>query len=185
MELNKAIKQRHSVRKFKSAKPDWREIIECIDASRYAPMAGNNFTLKFILITDKDKIQKIADASQQNFVGQVHCIVIACSSPSRTINAYEERGKKFVKQQAGAAIENFLLAIEEKNLATCWVGYFDERLIKEELKIPEDIEIEAVFPLGYELEKPRTRKVKIDLNNILYFDVYGNKRMKKIKKMDV
>ena len=55
MELNKAIKKRRSVRKFKDKKPNWRDILECIDSVRYAPMAGNNFTLKFILVDDKDR----------------------------------------------------------------------------------------------------------------------------------
>ena len=46
MDLDKTIKARRSVRKFKSSKPNWRDILECIDAMRYAPMAGNNFSLK-------------------------------------------------------------------------------------------------------------------------------------------
>ena len=56
--LDKIIHNRRSVKKFKSTKPDWRTIIECIDAMRYAPMAGNNYSLKFILVDDKDKINK-------------------------------------------------------------------------------------------------------------------------------
>ena len=56
MELDKAIKSRTSVRKFNSKKPNWRNIIECIDAARYAPMAGGNYTLKFILVDEPEKI---------------------------------------------------------------------------------------------------------------------------------
>jgi len=60
MEFDKLIKSRKSVKKFKDKKPDWRDIIECIDSARYAPMAGNDFTLKFILIDDKEKIQRLS-----------------------------------------------------------------------------------------------------------------------------
>lgn len=179
MELSKAIISRHSVKKFKSKKPDWRDIIKCIDFARYAPMAGNNFTLKFILVDDREKIEKIADACQQNFVGDVSYIVVVCSNPSRLVNAYEKNGGKFNKQQVGAAIENFLLKIEEEKLATCWVGYFVEKNIREILKIPEGIEIEAIFPIGYELEKSYTKKEKVDLDNILFFNEFKNKKMKK------
>lgn len=185
MELNEAILSRKSVRKFKDKKPDWRNIIECIDAARYAPMAGNNFTLKFILVDDKEKINKLADAAQQPFISQVKYVVVVCSNLSRTENAYDKRGEIYCRQQAGAAIENFLLKIEETGLSTCWVGAFVDRMVKEILKIPEEIHVEALFPIGYEFAKPRTRKIKIDMDRILYFNEYKNKKMKKVKRLDV
>lgn len=185
MELDKAIQSRKSVRKFISKKPDWKKIIECIDGARYAPMAGNNFTLKFIVVNDKEKIQKIADAAQQPFISQVHYLVAVCSNPSRTINAYKNCGEKFLRQQAGAAMQNFLLKLQEADLSTCWIGYFVESIIKRELKIPENVNVEAIFPIGYELEKPKIRKTKIDLDRILYFERYGNNQMKNSKEIDV
>lgn len=184
MELDKAIKSRKSIRKFKNKNPNWRDIIECIDAARYAPMAGNIFTLKFILVDEKEKINKIAEACQQNFVSQASYLVIICSDKKMLVNAYEKKGEKFNKQQVGAAIENFLLKIEEKKLSTCWIGYFAEEQIKEALKIPADVEVEAVFPIGYEKEKTYTKRTKIDLDNILYFNEYKNKRMKPLRKVD-
>ena len=184
MELNKAIQSRKSVRKFSSKKPDWRDIIECIDAARYAPMAGGNYTLKFILIDDKKTIQKLADAAQQSFISQAQYVVIACTNSSRTINAYEERGEKYCRQQAGAGIQNFLLSLQEKGLSTCWIGYFVEEQIKRELKIPKDINVEALFPIGYEYQKTKPKR-KIDIDNILYFEKYGDKKMKNPKKLRV
>jgi nitroreductase len=184
MELDKAIQDRHSVRKFSNKKPSWKTIIECMDSVRYAPMAGNNFTLKLILVDDTTKIQKIEEACQQPFVGQAKYVVVVCSDPSRPKNAYEKRGEIFTRQQAGAAIQNFLLKIEESGLSTSWVGYFVEEQIKRELKIPEKIQVEAVFPIGYEYLKPR-KKLNIDLDKILYFNTYKNKRMKKERKLDV
>ena len=184
MELDNAIKNRHSTRKFSSKKPDWRKIIEAIDFTRFAPMAGNNFTLKFIVVDDEEKIQKIKDASQQDFVGYAKFIVVVCSDDERTVNAYGEKGEIFARQQAGAAIENFLLKIEESGLATCWVGYFAENQIKKELNIPENVKIEAIFPIGYEHPEKSTTKRKIDLDNILRFNDYKNKRMKLPKKVE-
>ena len=185
MDLDRAIKNRHSVRKFKDKKPNWRDIIECIDAVRYAPMSGNNFTLKFILVDDKEKIQKITDAAQQPFISQAKYVVVVCSDISRAVNAYEKRGGIFCRQQAGAAIQNFLLKIQEAGLSTCWVGYFVEEQIKRELKIPDNIQVEALFPIGYEFQKQKTRKTKIDIDRILYFNKYKNKKMKNPKKLDV
>ena len=183
MELDKAIRSRSSVKKFNSRKPGWRDIIECIDAARFAPMAGGNYSLKFILVDDLEKIREIAEICQQPFVGTASYIVIACSNPSRTTNAYGKQGEVFLRQQAGAAIENFLLKIEESGLSTCWVGYFVEEQIRHVLQIPENIWVEAIFPIGFEYEKKKTKKAKIDLDNILYFNSYGQTKMKNSNKV--
>lgn len=177
MELDKAIKNRHSVRKFSNKKPEWRNVIECIDAVRYAPMAGNNFVLKFILVDNAEKISKIAEYADQSFIAKAKFVVVVCTNPSRPKNLYGENGEKWARQQAGAAIENFLLKIEDFKLGACWVGYFDEEKVKHELKIPDELFVEAVIPVGYELEKSKTRKAKIDLEKFLYFNSYGKSKM--------
>lgn len=184
MELDKAIHSRKSVKKFKDKKPDWRDIIECIDSARYTPMAGGDFTLKFILVDDKEKIQKISKAAQQSFISQVYYLIVACSTTSRITNSFGKRSEVYLKQQAGAAIQNFLLKIEEKGLSTCWIGHFIDEQIKRELKIPDNVNIEAIFPIGYEFKKQRPKR-KVELDRILYFKQYGNKKMKTPKKLDV
>jgi nitroreductase len=183
MSLDAIIQARRSIRKYKNKKPDWRDIIECIDSMRYAPMAGGNFTLKFILVSDKDKIKKITESAQQEFIGTAEYLVVVCSNSSRTVNAYGEKGHNYVRQQAGAAIQNFLLKLTEKKLATCWIGYFVESMVKEVLKIPKETQVEAIFPIGYPNEKKYTKE-KVDLDNALYFDEYGHKQMKKNKSID-
>ncbi|MGD9275590.1 MAG: nitroreductase family protein [Candidatus Pacearchaeota archaeon] len=184
MDLTKAIYKRRSVKKYSKKKPDWRDIVEAIDASRHAPMAGNNFSLKFIIIDDEEKIKKLASAAQQQFIQNAQYVVVACTNPSRTINAYEERGKIYCRQQAGAAIQNFLLKLEERKLATCWVGHFVEKLIKEAVGVPEDIDVEAIFPIGYEQGKT-PKKSKTELRNILYFNKYGKKGMITPRQLEV
>lgn len=185
MDLDKAIKARCSVKKFNSKKPDWRDIIECIDAARFAPMAGGNYTLKFILVSEPEKINEIANCTQQSFCGTAHYIVVACSVPERLVNAYGKEGETYCRQQAGAAMENFLLKITDLGLSTCWVGYFAEDQIKRVLQIPDNVQVEAVFPIGYEYEKRRTKKAPVDMDNILYFNRYGEKRMKPLKQINV
>lgn len=184
MDLDKVIQSRKSTRKFSKKKPNWRNILECIDSARYAPMAGNNYSLKFILVDDEEKINEIAKASQQQFISQAKYVLVVCTDSSRTANAYGKRGEIFCRQQAGAAIQNFLLKIEEYGLATCWIGYFVEEQIKRILKIPANINVEALFPIGYEYQKARTRRIKIDLDRILYFNSYKNKKMKSPKRGD-
>lgn len=183
MQLDEAIQKRKSVRKFKDKKPDWRDIIECIDAARYAPMAGGYYTIRFILVDDAQTIQRLADAAQQNWIADTKYIIVVCSDAKRPTKDYEQ-GAVFARQQAGAAIQNILLKIEEKGLSTCWVGYFVEEIVKRLLTIPNDIQVEALLPVGYEFRKEQPKR-KINLDEILYFYKYKNKKMRKIPKIDV
>jgi len=184
MEVDKAIKERHSVRKFNKKVPDWRDVIKCVDSARLAPMAGNNFTLRFVVVCDPERIYKISQACEQPFIAQAKYVVVVCSILGKVTNLYEKQGEIYARQQAGAAIENFLLKIMDLKLSSCWVGYFSENNIKELLKIPEDVRVEAVLPIGYEFEKSRKR-TKIELENILFFDKYGNRQMKKRESIEV
>jgi nitroreductase len=177
MDLDKVIKIRKSVRRYSDKKPDWRKIIQAIDLSRYAPSAGNFFDTKFIIVSDKDKIAKLGEASQQNFVGTAEYIVVVISETVQLKRLYEERAEMFGRQQAGAAIENFLLKLTDLGLATCWVGYFEEREVRRVLSIPEKVFIEGMFPIGMETKIKEKQRPKKELDNLIYYDKYDNKFM--------
>ncbi|MFH0711727.1 MAG: nitroreductase family protein [archaeon] len=177
MDLRDAVEGRRSVRRYLDKKPDWRKILRAIDAARFAPSAGGKFVMKFILVSDEKKIAGIAAATQQDFVGSVKYIVVAVSDDSKLVQSYEERGVRFAAQQAGAAIENFLLALTEEKLVTTWVGYFYEEQIRRVLGIPDDLSIEAVFPIGLETKIKGVASKRAELENIIYFDKWGQKEM--------
>ena len=182
MQLKDAIQTRKSVRKFIDKKPNWRKIIKAIDAARFAPSAGNQFAMKFILVKEKEKIMQLAEAAQQGFIKQAHFVVVAISNNSKLERSYGKDGEKYTRQQAGAAIENFLLALNEQKLATSWVGAFVEEQVKRTLEIPDTNEftVEAIFPIGQETKAmdQGQDKPKPDLENLLYFDKWENKVMK-------
>lgn len=184
MKFMDIVKKRKSVKKFAKKEPDWRAIIECIDAARYAPSTGGINHMKYILIRDKKKIQMLAELAEQDFFQNVSYVVVVCSQPSRIIDVFPENGERFSSQQAGAAIENFLLALEEKALSTCWIGHFNERRVKGLLGIPEDSRVEALFPIGFAFKDEKPKR-KADLNSILYFDSWEKKKMKTFRKLDV
>src|SRR3989344_5695370 len=112
MDFDKVVKGRKSVRKFKSKKPDWRDIIEAVDFALKIPLAGNIPSLKFILVSDVKKIQDLADACQQDFISQASYVVVVCSDPKDVVRSYDlEMGERYIRQQAGASIEQFLLKL--------------------------------------------------------------------------
>ena len=177
MDIDKLVDARCSVRRFHKKKPDYRDIIEAIDAGRKAPLAGNISCVKFILIDDPEIIADLAQASQQKFVAEVHYVVAVCSDKTDIIRSYYERGERYAKQQAGAAIENFLLKLTDLKLGTCWVGAFIDEQVKRAIRVPANVDVEAIFPIGYPLLKEKQKK-KPDLDRCLFFNLYGNRTIR-------
>jgi len=184
MDLDKAIEKRRSIRRFKETKkPDYRDIINAIQAATKAPLAGNISSIKYILVSDKEKIKQLATAAQQRFVSQVSYVVVVCTDKKTLVKNYYERGERYARQQAGAAIENFLLKLMDFDLDSCWTGAFDDNAVKRILKIPEDIDVEAMLPIGIAFEKPKPRRDP-DLDKILWYDVWKQKEMVPQRKFD-
>jgi nitroreductase len=179
MQFRTLIEKRKSIRKFLLTKEaNWRFILRAIDCARFIPLAGNHYNLKFIVVQEKELISNISQACQQTFINDANYVVVCVSDDSALEKLYGERARRYSAQQAGAAIQNFLLAITDLGLATTWIGYFYEDMIKSLLQIPENLNVEAIFPIGIEAKNNTQRtKSKIGLDNIVYFDKWGNRYM--------
>ena len=85
---------------------------------------------------------------------------------------FEERAEKYIKQHAGAAIENFLLKITDLGLVSCWIGAFSDLTVKNILRIPDEIDVEAILPVAYEskeLKNKARQRIKPDLRARTFF----------------
>lgn len=179
MEFQNLVRKRASVRRYSDKKPDIKNIIACIDTANLAPSPGNIALLKYIIVEDMGKIGRIAEACQQDFINQSSILIIVCSEQKNVTTAYESRGRKYLKQHAGAAIQNLLLEVTNLGLASCWVGAFSDITVKRILNIPDEIEVEAILPIGYQLKTDKTvQRKKPLLENRIFFETWKNKYKK-------
>lgn len=185
MQLDDAIRKRHSIRRYSSKPVSWEQIVKILDAATYSPMAGNIYTIRLILVSEKEKIQEIARAAVQDFIASAPYLVVVCSDNTQVTRIYEERGLRYSRQQAGAAIENILLKITDLGLASVWISAYDDDAIKRILQIPEHFEIEAILPIA---KKPvfvhEVGMRKPDLQNILFFEKYGQRTAKPVRRAE-
>jgi len=168
------IKDRRSIREYIKRDIPYEDILEIIDAARWAPSSGNLQNWYFIIIKNKESINKIAEATGQEFVKNANTIIVVCSDDKLVENIYGERGKFYAIQNVAAAIQNMLLAATEKGIGTCWVGAFDENKVKEVAQIPKDMSVHAIITLGYYSKKPDIPKRK-NLEEIVFFEKWGNR----------
>jgi len=184
MNLDKTLKTRASIRNYSDKKPSENKILDAIKAANLAPSPNNLQILKFLIIEDSEKINKIAQACQQPFIKKAQVLVVVCSNSKKVDIMFDKRADKYIKQHAGASIENFLLKITDMGLASCWVGAFSEITIKNILKIPDNIKVQAILPIAYRHKIDKTKqKSKTDLGNIIYFEEWDNKNKKEVRKI--
>jgi nitroreductase len=68
--------------------------------------------------------------------------------------------KKGFEYDAGAAMENMILAAWEEGLGSCWIISVEKEKIAKILSIPEAYKIDSVLALGYPAENPVIEELK-------------------------
>ena len=89
MELKEAINKRHCVRKFKLKGCSSRDIVTILDSAMKAPCAGDLFSVRMILVEDKETKAKLSEAAlDQDFIARVSHVVVVCSDGKQTKRMY-------------------------------------------------------------------------------------------------
>lgn len=172
MDFDNIIDKRHCARSFKDRRASWKDVMLAIDAANQGPFAGNMNHLKFLIIEFPDKIKELAKHSKQTWMAESGILVVVCSDDTHLEKQYGERGRVYSRQQAGAAIMTLILKLTDLGLASCWVGEYNDDMIRQVLGIPQHIQIEAIIPVGYErLEKGKKMKQKkIALERAIFWE---------------
>ena len=176
MDLLECIKTRRSIRKFLEVPVEWDKVGTIVDAGRCAPNSGNLQNWKFIIILDAGTRRKLAEAClQQLWMARAPVHIIICSEPEKAKRFYGIRGERFYTiQNCAAAIQNMLLTAHSLRLGACWVGAFDEDMVKSAAGIPDYARPQAVIPVGYPAEKVPT-PMQYQLENVVFIERWGNR----------
>lgn len=151
MELFEALKNRRSIRRFRDKPVPDEALYKVIEAGTWAPSAHNKQPWHFIVIRDKNSLESIAEKSKYaKFLPQVPVAIVVCAEFTYKRNCPEEKGLAYFSiQDSAAAIENILLAAYGMGLGTCWVGDFNETLLRPMLEIPAEYNAVGIIALGY------------------------------------
>ena len=155
MELFEVIRQRRSVRAFRS-KPIAPETLEQIlQAANAAPSAGNLQAYEIYQVTNSHTRSALARAAgDQFFLAGAPVALVFCTHAARA-GRYGKRGELlYAIQDATIACTFAMLAATALGLATVWVGAFDAGEVRRVIQAPEGIDPVAILPLGYAAEDP-------------------------------
>ena len=169
MRVTDAIKTLRSVRKYKDKPVEPEKLEKVLEHARLAPSALNKQPWSFILVSDQDTIDKINYACNQTWF--TPHMIVGCVDPAQSY--VREDGEGYWKMDLALAMHNLMLAAWEEGLGTCWVVAFNEKDIKMFLDIPHYLKVLAITPIGYPDEKKGEVTKRKELEEILFYDKWG------------
>jgi len=149
----KAIRNRRTIRRFKSNPIDEEMLQMILEAGRWAPSFSNLQPWKFIVIRDpglKTSLDKEARQSVLHLgINQAPVVILVC---------VDRRIDPIHAIEAGAAAtQNMTLAAHSLGLGAGWIGIWGteaETSIQKLLKLPETVRVVSLLPVGVPDESP-------------------------------
>ena len=165
MDVHEAIRIRKSVRAFLDRPVPEETLGRVMDAARLAPSARNGQEWRFVVVRDKATRDRIArEAARQPFIGTAAILLAGCAETDGRIMRC---GQAAYPIDLAIAMDHLSLAAVAEGLGTCWIGSFDEAVVKQILGIPAAIRVVQLMPLGYPADAGPVAKSRLPMEQIV------------------
>lgn len=158
MEAIEAIMSRRSIRKFKQKEISQEHIDVLMAAAMAAPSAVNEQPWHFILVKDRELVEKICgfhNHAQMAMGAPLSIIVCADRKAAKSHEAY-------IFQDCSAAIENLMVAAKALGLGAVWTGVYPNEARMQGFRtlfsLPESIVPFAMIVIGHPDEEKEAKK---------------------------
>lgn len=145
-----SIFHRVSIRKYEEKPVEQEKITQLLKAAMAAPSACNQQPWEFYVVTDKNVIERLSEASPY-----AKC---AKDAPLVFVPCYRTEGiaPDYFEIDLSAAVENLLLEADHLGLGAVWMGIAPDEgrmeAVRKVLDIPEHLRAFALVPCGYPAE---------------------------------
>lgn len=117
MTILEAINTRRSIRKFTGEIISDKDLELILKAGFQAPSAMNREPREYIVIRDKEKMDKIASYHPHaKMLPQAGCAIVVCGDKEK------QNIEGFLSQDCSASVQNILLAAHGLDLGAVWCG---------------------------------------------------------------
>ena len=174
MDVFEAIRVRRSIRRYKPIPVEKEKLERVLEAGRLAPSAANKQPWHFVIVTDQSTRETLRVAHERDpffkntsQILEAPVVIVACADPRTSWTRRD--GEEYYKVDIAIALQNMILCATEEGLATCWIAAFNKEATRRVLKIPEEIKVVAMTPLGYPDETREASDRKL-LSEIVHYE---------------
>jgi nitroreductase len=168
MDVFKAICTRKSVRTWQARPVEPEKLRRVLEAARLAPSARNVQEWRFVVVTDREKRERLAhEASSEHFMAEAPVIIAACAETDGRIMRCGQRAYPI---DVAIATDHLTLAAVAEGLGTCWIGAFNPAEVRRILGIPDSVQVVELMPLGYPMDPKPEPKSRLAYDTIVRFE---------------
>jgi nitroreductase len=150
METWDALRARRNVRSFTSQPVAPHDLDQVLEAGRRAPSAGNWQPWDFVVVTDRDELQRLAGVwrGAGHVAGAAAAIAIVAPQPK------DDRQGTLLQYDLGQVTMALAIAAADLGLGTGHAAVADQDLAREVLGFPDDRFLAYLLSVGYPAERP-------------------------------
>ena len=165
------VKERFSVRKYRDEPIEDDKLAAILESARLAPSATNSQPWHFYVVKDWEKRRALSEKMPlggkmigNSFIAEAPVLIVATAGPISILHKAASFivNKKWYYLDVAIALEHMVLTAWELGVGSCWIGWFNEKNVKQLLGIPKDREVVAMLTLGYAADsavpRPKNRK---------------------------
>ena len=143
MEFEKLIKERYSVRKFKSEHLSKEVIDKILSAGHLAPTGCNNQPQRILVLNTDESIEKLKECTRCHFDAPT-AMLICCNLNESWKRPYD--GALSAPIDAVIVTTHLMLSAKNEGVGSCWVMHFNPEAMKNQFNIPEEFQPVANIP---------------------------------------
>lgn len=155
MDILDAIQKRRSIRRFSPKPPNKDDLYKMVQMARLAPQGANLQPVKYMIVHQKKLLSPVFSCLHWAAYLKDYAPEPACRPTAYIVILIDTGIKKdHYDTDAGAAVENLLLAAMAFGLGTCWLGSVERDRLRKILGVPASYEIHSVVAVGYPAQEP-------------------------------
>jgi nitroreductase len=150
MEYHELIRKRFSVRKYTDELLTPGQIDEILMAGNVAPTAKDVQPQRIYVLESREAMAKLSEAIGPMVFGAPNAFIVCGDRDEACVRPFD--GWNFSQTDATIVTDHMMLAAHDLGLGTCWIGYFDPKVVRETFSIPENEEIYHILLVGHPAE---------------------------------
>jgi nitroreductase len=149
-----AIKNRRSVREYKSDPVSDEDMAEIIKAAQFVPTGHGNAAVEFVVVRNQETKNRIHEAT-----GADEMQIFVKTAPVLLIPITDTEKATLSTQDLSVASENIFLEAVSRGLGSVWKNVSPDQVpeIRKILGLPENFVLINVIPIGYPNEMPEAK----------------------------
>ena len=166
------IKERYSVRNFKTEHLPDEVIDKILEAGHLAPTGCNYQPQRILVLNTDEAISKLRDCTKCHFSAPT-AMLICHNKEESWVRKYD--GALSSPVDGAIVTTHMMLAAHNEGVGCCWVMHFDPAAMRESFNIPENIEPVALLVMGYPAEdaKPIEMHYKTrPIDEVIFYDSF-------------